>query len=117
MQSHLSSSFLTVTEVEGNSDVLKEQKQTKRRKIGAVVLPHTQLYVNMEKVFFGESTEEYTVKIASTVEACKLLEVGFEFVTNSMAKNCSGSKSKMTKVYTTVGNHQQLFIKITQCNS
>ena len=42
---------------------------------------NTQLYVNMEKVFFGESTEEYTVKIASTVEACKLLEVGFEFVT------------------------------------
>jgi len=36
----------------------------------------------MEKVFFGESTEEYTVKIASSVEeACKLLEVGFEFVT------------------------------------
>jgi len=40
VQSHLSSSFLTVTEVEGNSDVLKEQKQTKRRKIGAVVLLH-----------------------------------------------------------------------------
>ncbi len=40
------------------------------------------MYVNMEKAFFAESIEEYTVKVASTVEeACKLLEVGFEYVT------------------------------------
>ena len=52
-----------------------------RRLLGHKSILNTQLYVNMEKVFFGESTEEYTVKIASTVEACKLLEVGFEFVT------------------------------------
>ena len=36
----------------------------------------------MEKVFFNESTEEYSVKVASNVEeSCKLIEVGFEFVT------------------------------------
>jgi hypothetical protein len=53
-----------------------------RRLLGHKSILNTQLYVNMEKVFFGESTEEYTVTIASTVEeACKLLEVGFEFVT------------------------------------
>lgn len=38
--------------------------------------------VGREKAFFLESNEDYTVKVASTVEeACKLLEVGFEYVT------------------------------------
>ncbi len=38
--------------------------------------------VGREKAFFAESNEDYTVKVASTVEeACKLLEVGFEYVT------------------------------------
>lgn len=37
--------------------------------------------------FFGDSAEEYTVKIASDVEeACKLLEVDFEFVTEFEVK-------------------------------
>jgi hypothetical protein len=41
----------------------------------------------MEKVFFCESTEEYTVKVASTIEeSCKLVEVGFEFVTEMEGK-------------------------------
>ena len=32
--------------------------------------------------FFPDSSEDYTVKVASNVEeACKLLEVGFEYVT------------------------------------
>jgi hypothetical protein len=36
----------------------------------------------MEKVFFSESTQDYTVKVATTIEeSCKLLEVGFEFLT------------------------------------
>ena len=35
-----------------------------------------------EKAFFPESSEDYTVKVASNVdEACRLLEVGFEYVT------------------------------------
>ncbi len=39
--------------------------------------------VGREKAFFLESNEDYTVKVASTVEeACKLLEVGFEYVTD-----------------------------------
>jgi len=53
-----------------------------RRLLGHKSILNTQMYVNMEKAFFGESSEEYTVKIASDVEeACKLLEVGFEYVT------------------------------------
>jgi len=89
-----------------------------RRLLGHKSILNTQMYVNMEKAFFGESSEEYTVKIASDVEeACKLLEVGFEYVTEFDGKSCLGSESKMTKVYTTVENNQQLFIKLVSCNS
>jgi integrase len=53
-----------------------------RRLLGHKSILNTQMYVNMEKAFFPESSEDYTVKIASTIEeACKLLEVGFEYVT------------------------------------
>jgi len=44
----------------------------------------TEIYVNMEKMVFGGGTgnDDYLVKIAKTLdEACKLLEVGFEYVT------------------------------------
>ena len=42
----------------------------------------TQIYINMEKMAFGEGSNDYMVKVATTVEeACKLLEVGFEYVT------------------------------------
>ena len=58
-----------------------------RRLLGHKSILNTQLYVNMDKVFFGESAEEYTVKIASNLEeACKLLEVGFECVTEFEGK-------------------------------
>jgi transposase-like protein len=44
----------------------------------------TQVYVNMEKMAFVESSNEYIVKVASTLdEACKLSEVGFEYVTEN----------------------------------
>ncbi|MDX1813221.1 MAG: site-specific integrase [Candidatus Bathyarchaeia archaeon] len=53
-----------------------------RRLLGHKSILNTQMYVNMEKVFFPESSEDYVVKVASNVEeACKLLEVGFEYVT------------------------------------
>jgi hypothetical protein len=41
--------------------------------------------INMEKMMFGEGSgnDDYMVKVAKTLdEACKLLEVGFEFVTD-----------------------------------
>ena len=58
-----------------------------RRLLGHKSILNTQLYVNMEKVFFSESTEEYTVKVASNIEeSCKLVEVGFEFVTEMDGK-------------------------------
>jgi hypothetical protein len=47
----------------------------------------TQIYINMEKMAFGEVSNDYMVKVASTVEeACKLIEVGFEYVTDIEGK-------------------------------
>ena len=42
----------------------------------------TEIYINMEKMAFNITSNEYTVKVAATIEeACQLLEVGFEYVT------------------------------------
>ena len=42
----------------------------------------TEIYINMEKMAFNSTYNEYNVKVASTIEeACQLLEVGFEYVT------------------------------------
>ncbi len=42
----------------------------------------TEIYINMEKMAFNVTSDEYTVKVATTLdEACKFLEVGFEYVT------------------------------------
>jgi len=85
-----------------------------RRMIGHKSILYTQLYVNMEKVFFNESTEEYTDKVASNIEEfCKLIEVSFKLVTEMEGKNIQKAK-KMTRLYTTDGKHKQLFIKPMQ---
>jgi hypothetical protein len=42
----------------------------------------TEIYINMEKMVFNAVSNEYNVKVAATLEeACQLLEVGFEYVT------------------------------------
>ncbi len=42
----------------------------------------TQVYINMEQALFSESSNEYHAKIAlNPEEACKLIEVGFEYIT------------------------------------
>jgi hypothetical protein len=41
----------------------------------------------MEQAFFPESSDDYTVKVASIIEeACKLAEVGFDYVTEMDGK-------------------------------
>jgi integrase/recombinase XerD len=43
----------------------------------------TEIYINLEKMAFKTNCDEYTVKVATnTEEACQLLEVGFEYVTD-----------------------------------
>jgi len=46
-------------------------------------LRNTLIYINLEKAIFQNADEEYHVKVAENLdEACRLLEVGFEYVTN-----------------------------------
>jgi hypothetical protein len=50
--------------------------------LGHKSILNTMIYVNLERAIF-EVSDDYVVKTASTVdEASKLLEVGFEYVTD-----------------------------------
>jgi integrase len=43
----------------------------------------TLIYIDLENILFKNTTDEYTTKVATTIEeACALLEVGFEYVTD-----------------------------------
>jgi integrase len=57
-----------------------------QRIIGHKSVLNTQIYVNLEQAIF-EVNEDYDVKIAESLDdACKLLEVGFEYVTDMEGK-------------------------------
>lgn len=47
----------------------------------------TMLYINLEQAIFDEADDEFHVKVADTLdEACKLMEIGFEYVTDMDGK-------------------------------
>ncbi len=51
--------------------------------LGHKELRSTLIYINIEKSLFQNMNDEFTAKVAHTVdEACRLIEVGFEYVTN-----------------------------------
>jgi hypothetical protein len=53
------------------------------RVLGHRDLRNTLIYINLEKGLFQNTDDEFHVKVAQTLdEACKLLEVGFEYVTD-----------------------------------
>lgn len=53
-----------------------------QRLLGHKSILNTMIYVNLEQAIFEES-DDYIVKTASNIdEASKLLEVGFEYVTD-----------------------------------
>jgi integrase len=55
--------------------------------LGHHSLRTTLIYIDLEKAAFKETNDEFTVKVADTLdEACKLLEVGFEYVTDMDGK-------------------------------
>ncbi|MCW4053617.1 MAG: site-specific integrase [Candidatus Bathyarchaeota archaeon] len=57
-----------------------------QRKLGHKSILNTMIYVNLEQAIF-EISDDYLVKTASTIEdAIKLLEVGFEYVTDMDGK-------------------------------
>ncbi len=58
-----------------------------KRLLGHKNLQSTEIYINIEQAVFSESDQEFHVKVADSVEeACKLLEVGFEFVCDMESK-------------------------------
>jgi integrase len=58
-----------------------------RRLLGHKSILNTQIYVNLEKVYFNDVKDDYIVKVASTVEeATQLMEVGFDYVTEMNGK-------------------------------
>jgi len=51
--------------------------------LGHNSLRTTLIYIDLEKATFNTKNDEFTVKVADTLEeACKLMEVGFEYVTD-----------------------------------
>ncbi len=66
------------TEYHKTRDILHVQQL-----LGHRDLRNTLIYINLEKAIFQNADEEYHVKVAENLdEACKLLEVGFEYVTD-----------------------------------
>jgi len=54
-----------------------------KRILGHKRLRSTEIYIDLEQAVFEEQNDEFHVKTATTLEeACKLLEVGFEYVTD-----------------------------------
>lgn len=54
-----------------------------KKLLGHKCIKSTMIYINLEAAAFIESKDEFTVRVANTVEeACKLIEVGFEYVTS-----------------------------------
>ncbi len=55
------------------------------RALGAVsktACMHALLYVQLAETIFKETTDEFTVRVAKSLdEVCRLLKVGFEYVT------------------------------------
>ena len=49
--------------------------------LGHVNVNNTIIYIQLEEALFNFNNDEFNVKVAKTVEeACKLIEVGFEYV-------------------------------------
>ena len=54
-----------------------------RQLLGHKRIQNTMVYVNLEQAIFTSKHDEFHVTIAKTLEeACKLLESGFEYVTD-----------------------------------
>jgi hypothetical protein len=50
--------------------------------LGHKNINNTLIYINLERAIFKTSNDEFTVRAVKSVdETCKLVEVGFEYVT------------------------------------
>ena len=54
-----------------------------KRILGHKSVQNTMIYINLEAALFQIRNDEFTVRIAKTLdEACKLVEAGFDYVTD-----------------------------------
>jgi integrase len=78
---HLIRHWKGTMEYHETHDIIHVQKL-----LGHKSILNTQIYVNLEQAIF-EVNDDYDVKVAETLDdACKLLEVGFEYVTDMDGK-------------------------------
>ena len=57
-----------------------------KKMLGHKRLSSTEVYINLEAALFQATTDEFHAKVAeNTEEACRLVEVGFEYVTGDYA--------------------------------
>lgn len=55
--------------------------------LGHKSIQSTMIYINLEQAVFATENDEFHVKVAETLEdACKLMKVGFEYVTDMDGK-------------------------------
>jgi len=74
---HTLRNWKATTEYSKVKDIICVQQMLRHRDIKS-----TMLYINLEYTLFQSINDEFHVKTAKTVEeACKLVEVGFEYVT------------------------------------
>jgi len=63
------------TEYHKTKDLLHVQQR-----LGHKNVKNTMVYITLEQALFQQANDEFTVKVANSVEeACKLVEVGFEY--------------------------------------
>jgi len=71
-------SYFQTLEYHKTKDILHVQQV-----LGHKHVQNTLIYINLENAIFKNTNDEFYVKTASTLEeACRLLEVGFEYVTD-----------------------------------
>lgn len=55
------------------------------------------IYINLEAAIFSRQNDEFHVKVAEKLdEACRLLEVGFEYITDMDGKKLFRKKKKVS---------------------
>jgi len=76
--------FRTLRHWKGTMEYHKTKDILHVKKIlGHKSIQSTMIYINLEAALFDERSDEFHVKVAETMdEACKLIEAGFDFVTD-----------------------------------
>jgi integrase len=77
-------SFVTLRHWKGTMEYHKTKDIIHVKNVlGHKNIESTMIYINLEQAHFTSASEEFTVRVAKTVdEACKLIEAGFEYVTD-----------------------------------